>query len=430
MKRLAIIGGGMTGLSMAHFLKDRYHIDIYDKDGVGGLVGWFGLEGDGYLEKFYHHFFTSDLPLLNLITEMGLEKEIITKKTRMGFYMDGGLYDFSTPLDILMFKPLSIHDRMMLAVTTLYLVLLKDWAHLEGITCGEFFGKAHAKSVFDKIWKPLLISKFGDAYGQIPMSWLWGRVSARGKSRKGSNETLLYINGGFKTLFERLLDELGGKSIEIKVLNVGKIERTGDGFTLNDVFYDKVVYTGPGKCLADIMDFGGEIDHKHKLNDIDYQGVVCAIFVLDRRLSDYYWLNVVSNEILFSGVIEHTNFQDPANYGGKKIAYLFNYAHRDSQFYKKTDTEILDAYKSQIVKVFPHINEKNILEAYIHRQPFANPIYPLNYTDTKPPYHTPVKNLYLCNMTQIYPEDRNLSNSIRIAKEAADLVLRQDNISS
>lgn len=43
MKKIAIIGAGISGLSSAHFLKDHYDVTVFEKESTpGGLIrtGW------------------------------------------------------------------------------------------------------------------------------------------------------------------------------------------------------------------------------------------------------------------------------------------------------------------------------------------------------------------------------------------------------
>jgi protoporphyrinogen oxidase len=241
MKRVAIIGAGITGLSAAYMLSDRYSVDVYERGEPGGLAGSLRLRGGGIIEKFYHHFFLSDEHLLKLISDLGLEGEIVSKETRMGFYIGDRIYPFATPLDLLRFKPLTLFQKAMFGITTLQLIYLRDWSRLEGINCERFFAKWRSKGVFEKVWKPLLLAKFGSAWDRIPMSWLWGRISARGKSRKQGAETLLYLRGGFKTLFDRLTDTLALRGVKIIGASVDRITPNGGRLEVNGTQYDSVV---------------------------------------------------------------------------------------------------------------------------------------------------------------------------------------------
>lgn len=39
MQKIAIIGAGVSGMSAAHFLKDRYNVTVFEKEKTpGGLI--------------------------------------------------------------------------------------------------------------------------------------------------------------------------------------------------------------------------------------------------------------------------------------------------------------------------------------------------------------------------------------------------------
>ena len=52
-KRIGIIGGGITGLTVAYqILKKGHHVTIFEKSQLGGLIGSIKI-GKSYLESFY-----------------------------------------------------------------------------------------------------------------------------------------------------------------------------------------------------------------------------------------------------------------------------------------------------------------------------------------------------------------------------------------
>ena len=47
MEKIAIIGAGISGLSVAHFLSDRYDITVFEKENrAGGLIRCLRVNGN------------------------------------------------------------------------------------------------------------------------------------------------------------------------------------------------------------------------------------------------------------------------------------------------------------------------------------------------------------------------------------------------
>jgi len=47
----------------------------------------------------------------------------------------------------------------------------------------------------------------------------------------------------------------------------------------------------------------------------------------------------------------------------------------------------------------------------------------MNYSKIKPKYKTPIKNLYMANTSQIYPNDRGINFSIKLGKEVVEAMV-------
>ena len=122
--------------------------------------------------------------------------------------------------------------------------------------------------------------------------------------------------------------------------------------------------------------------------------------------------------------MEHTNLVDNKNYGGSHIAYVSNYLSLDDKEYKMNEAELTDEYEKYLKKVIPHFDKSMIKSARLFRHDFAQPVVNTGYQNRLLPHKTPVKNIYLSNMTQIYPEDRGVSMSIKLSKEAANYILK------
>jgi len=70
---IGIIGAGATGLAAAYDLsKSGHKVSVYERAPfLGGQASTFDV-GGAPLERGYHHLFTSDTDILDLIQEIGL----------------------------------------------------------------------------------------------------------------------------------------------------------------------------------------------------------------------------------------------------------------------------------------------------------------------------------------------------------------------
>ena len=118
-------------------------------------------------------------------------------------------------------------------------------------------------------------------------------------------------------------------------------------------------------------------------------------------------------------MIEHTNFISPAVYKGKHLVYLANYLHRDDPRFSLSDDEIVKTYTSILKKMNKNFKKSWITATHISRVPRAQTIFQLHALKHKPPMITPIKHIYMANIDQMYPHDRNLNQGIELGKKAA-----------
>ena len=389
--KLAIIGGGITGLSLAYFLlKKGYQVTIFEKENqLGGLAGTFKFE-DTNLEKFYHHFFVQDALAIQLLEELGIKDQLFWVSPRMGFYREGKIRAFSTPLDLLNFKPLSLIERFRLGLLSLTAKREKDWLKLEKITARDWLSRKLGSKAYAKVWQPMLEAKFGQYAAEVPASWVWGRLKARSQSRGkfGWQEKLGYLKGGYRILLDALEQKITSLGGEIK-LNSG----TGV-LPLPD--YDFTVVTTPNAL---------------RVAYVKYLGAVGVVLKLKKSISKYYWTNIADKRIPFCVMVEHTNAFTDQNYNNYKIIYLANYVENEA---KLSDQEVFEQYFNGLRIIKPDLEQADVLEYFVFRAKYAQPIPALNHSQHLPPFQLDDK-LFLVSNLQIYPEDRGVNDSIKLA---------------
>jgi protoporphyrinogen oxidase len=418
--QVIIIGAGFTGLSAAFELcKNGVSVVVLEAESeVGGLAASFDVNGEK-LDRFYHHWFTNDMEVMNLINELKLTGNVQINPTNTGIYYANNFFKLSTPFDLLNFTPLNFLDRIRLGFLALRARRIKDWKLLENKTAKEWLKELGGDNVFRIVWKPLLDGKFGPFSDQISAVWFWNKLKLRGGSRgKSGEERLAYYKGGFAALANSMMLEinsLGGvvclNTKATRILNdkgIWTIETTKGDFKS-----ENIIFTVPLPIISDLIKNWASPDYLEKLNRINYIGNVCLVLELDRSLSKTYWLNVNEPDFPFVGVIEHTNFEKPETYGGRHIVYLSKYLPFDDKLFSFSSDEFLDFAYPFIKKMFPLFEKTWILNHHLWRARYSQPIVEKFYSSMIPEEKGPIDGMYLCTMAQIYPEDRGTNYAIR-----------------
>jgi protoporphyrinogen oxidase len=427
-KTINIVGGGFTGLTMGYYLaKAGWIVNIFEKDAeVGGLAGSFKVEGEN-LEKFYHHWFTNDLHIMDLIKELNCEDHIIIRPTRTGMYYSNNFFKLSSPLDLLKFKPLNLINRIRLGFVVLAVRTVKDWMKLESITAKDWLTKICGKQGYSVVWEPLLKGKFGRYAESVSAVWFWNKLKLRGGSRgEKGKENLAYYKGGFASLADSMMKEIhnmgGMVHVNRAVVSVGNDEiKTADG----EVFKaDKTVLTIPLPLISNLLKEAVDTSYIEQLNKIQYIGNVCLTLELKQSLSEIYWLNVNDPGFPFVGVIEHTNFESKETYKGRHIVYLSKYLPTDETLYNMTEKEFFDYAMPYIKKMFPLFTEDWVLDYHVWKEAYSQPLVTLHYSKLIPGFTTPLPNVLINTMAQIYPEDRGTNYAVREGKLMAQKLIK------
>ncbi len=385
--------------------------------------------GGTKLERFYHHWFTSDKEIIALIEELGCMDQIQFNPTNTGIYLANKLFKLSTPLDLLCFTPLSFFDRIRLGLLAIRAKRVKDWKVLENKTAAEWLTELGGENVYRVVWEPLLSGKFGPMADRISAVWFWNKLKLRGGSRgKGGEERLAYFRGGFSALIETLCNSIrthggtlqAGWGVDsINPQNGRWILRTQSGL----VEADAVIATTALPVISEMVGNWASPDYTSQLNRIEYLANVCLVLELDRRLSSTYWMNVNDPSFPFVGIIEHTNFVKPETYSGKHIVYLSKYLLPTDSLYLMNKNEILEFATPHIQRMFPDFKREWVLEHHIWKARWAQPIVEKGYSLLIPSNEGPRPGFFVSSMAQIYPEDRGTNYAVKEGRKIGKLAL-------
>ncbi|HEV7807584.1 MAG TPA: NAD(P)/FAD-dependent oxidoreductase [Solirubrobacteraceae bacterium] len=461
--RVAVLGAGVAGLVCAYRLtQDGHACDVYERwPGLGGQAATLDVGGGEKLERYYHHLFTSDRHIVELYDELGMRDELEWKRSSMAFFVDGRQWAFNGPLDLLRFRPLPPLARLRMGLCVLALQKFAKQAEpFESLTAQHWIESRMGGAPWRKIWGPLLRGKFGERAEDISMAWLWSKLTLRRQleGEEARNEQLGYPAHSWELLFDVLRDAIvagGGRVLTDRP--AAKLSRSvdGAGFVVaageqgsfrrghdprtfdraggangavgGGERYDAVVATVPSDVFVSLLDdeladaVGSE--YLDRLRATEYHTALCLLLELDRPFSPFYWTNIADTSIPFVGLVEHTNFVDPARYGGRRFLYVANYLAPGDPLLELSSEQLLDAYLPGLCAVQPEFSPAWIKQSWLHREPAAQPIVTVGYHERIAPLQTGVPGLVLANTTQIYPEDRGTNYSVRLGGDAARALL-------
>jgi protoporphyrinogen oxidase len=432
--KVVIVGGGFTGLVAAYDLaKAGRKVTLLESERfLGGLAGTFEISSGYRVEKFYHHWFSSDRAILDFIKEIGLKENIEFRPTNTGLFHANSVFRLKSPLDLLKFTPLPFFSRLRTGFMALAARRISDWKKLENESASDWIRRYAGEKSYEIIWKPLLIGKFGDEAENISAVWFWNKLKLRGGSRDESGkETLAYLRGGFSILIDKMESELRRLGVEIRVatkvteikVEDGKVQGVMVGAELIEA--QAVLATIPLPVFKEITPELSK-SYKHQISKIRFLGNICLILRLKRSLSSTYWLNIADPSFPYVGIIEHTNFDPPERYGGEHIVYLSRYLPTSHELYQKSDEEVFNYSLPFIQKMFPEFSKDWVIGHAVWRAEYSQPIVTKHYSKLIPDARTPVDGLWLSTMAQIYPEDRGTNYAIEYGRKVAAEMLASE----
>ncbi len=382
--------------------------------------------------------------------------ELEWRDSSVAFFAEGRQWPFVTAGDLLRFGPLSPLSRVRMGAAVLAVQRFgRDPEPYERITAHEWIVKRMGRQAWEKVWGPLLRGKFGERAEEIAMVWLWSKFTLRRQVRgeEARVEKLGYPRRSWEPLFEALrrsIESRGGRVLIDRPAH--SLARDPDGAFLvtpgaADSFrrghdprsfetagepqrYDRVLATVPNDVM---LRLGADLPsgYAERLRSIEYYAALCLLLELDRPFSPFYWTNVADRDLPFIGLIEHTNFVEPERYGGRRFLYVANYVAEGDPLLEGDAEDVLVRYEPGLRSVNPGFSREWVRNAWLHREPAAQPIVTVGYRERlMPPLDSGVPGLVLANTTQVYPEDRGTNYAVRLGRQAAEALAQSKSFES
>ena len=413
--RIAIIGGGFTGLSAAVRLVDSgKEVVVFESaDSLGGLAGCFKPKHWNWcLENYYHHIFTNDKDIIAMAEKVGEPAKFKVPVTTS--FIKGKEIQLDTPISLLKFSELSVLSRIRMGAGLLILKLIPNGVFLERFRVVKFLPWLLGKEGYREIWEKLMKAKFGPYVNQINMAWFWSRVAKRTKS-------LGYFDGSFLRLLEAMGKYVQTKGGEVRLGRAVKgVEKKSEGWMVDGESFDGVIITTPAPITQKIAPNSGV-----RWPVLDYLWGQTLVLELKNKVIDGYWMNILEKNWPFLVAVEHTNFIDKKNYGGDVVMYLGNYLPDGDKRLEMKEDDLLELFLPYLKKINPGFEKSWVRNMWTFKAPYAQPVFPINYSGKVPGLKTKQEGLYVANMSMVYPNDRGTNYAVKMGNDVADLVLRE-----
>lgn len=421
-EKVAVIGAGPMGLAAAYELcKAGYKVDVYEAgDVVGGMSASFDFNGLE-IERYFHFICATDYDLFSLLDELGLSHTLHWVNTRMGYFANGQMCDWGEPFALLNFPFLSLKDKMRYGMKVMYCKNLKSFDDLDKLRATDWLKKWLGPRGYEMLWHPLMYRKFYELEDEVSAAWIAARVQRVAHSRDSLfKEKLGYLDGGSETLLKALVDaiERSGGSITLRmpVTEVNIDSNRVKGLLIEGELkpYDHVISTIALPYVSAIVPGLPTADHE-KLAAIRNVGVVCIIMKLSQRFSPYFWLNINHPGIEMPGIIEYSNL-NPLD---RHIVYVPYYMPQGHEKWQWSDEQFREEILSAFKTMNPAFQESWVESFHISRCYHAQPVCTPQYQDRLPPMKSTVDGFYMADTSYYYPQDRSITESVKVGKQLA-----------
>ena len=428
---VAVVGAGPMGLAAAYELAKRgVQVTVFERDDrIGGMSAHVDFDGTR-LERYYHFVCAPDECTFAYLKEFGLEDRLRWRDTHMGFFYDGRLYDWGHPLGLLKFPALSLLEKVRYGLHVLRAKSITDWRPYDAMPATDWLRRWLGPHAFDVLWRSLFHYKFYELEDSLSAAWLGTRIKRVALSRRNLlQERLGYIEGGSELLLGQVAERLKtlGGTIELKTgveailsVPVGDQRRiVGVRVGGAERRFDAVVSTIPLPYLVPLIPDLPD-DEKARFAAIRNVGVVCVLLKLKRPFSRNFWMNINDRRIEIPGLIEYTNL-NPLD--GSHIVYAPYYMPKEHPKYARSAKEFIDETLRYMQLIRPDFSpEREVLASTASRYEFAQTVCSPGFYAALPPMKSAVRGLFMADTSHYYPEDRSISESMRVGRQMAELV--------
>ena len=278
----------------------------------------------------------------------------------------------------------------------------------------------------DRLWRPLLDSKFDGRYDDLPATYMWARTRRMAGTRDSAGREIMgTLDGGYQRLIDALADRIRslGGTIETG-MTVSDIEPAdGGGATLRaggesrrfDLVFSTLLPEQGRRLLGTEYAAAAPADHCR------YLGVLCLIVRTRESVSPYYTLSLTDRSVGLTTVVETTHVTDPASVGGH-LLYVTKYVDPSNELLTADAAEVERGFLAEARRILPDLDEATILGTTLQRARAVEPVHLVGGASRLPSMF-PAPGLAMASSAHVYPEVVNGQAVLGVVEKAAAGIL-------
>lgn len=324
MNKIAIIGAGVSGLTAAQFLRNRFDITVFEKESTcGGLIKCNRVNGSLFHSCGGHVFNSKRHDVLEWFwSKFQREKEFSKAERNSVVFMDDGK-EIPYPIENHMY----LFDEMTQKNFISDLLIMAKDKIFEPHNFEEFLKGRFGNTLYNMYFQPYNEKVWRKNLKQVPLSWLEGKLPMptvaemiynninHVKEKSFVHATFWYEKqNGSQYIADRLAE---GINIRYNS-NINNIKYVNGQWCVTGELFDKVIFCGNIKDMAKMIDGIDISSYRQEIEALDYHGTTAVFCEIDKN--PYSWIyqpsrNHESHRIICTGNFAASNNSSsiPAN---------------------------------------------------------------------------------------------------------------------
>lgn len=325
--KIAVIGAGISGMTIAKLLSPQNEIIVYESNSrPGGLIKCDNINGSLFHRTGGHVFNSKREDVLNWFWKQFNKDTEFTKALRYSTVHLNEKLEIPYPIENHAYM---LGDQLLNKIIIDLLNIYKK-GETEFTNFEEFLKGRFGETLYELYFQPYNYKIWRRSLTGVPLTWLEGKLPMPSvqeiiynninhiEERTFVHSSFYYPkNGGSQFVADRLAEGLN----IIYNTHIESIERKDSIWSVNGRYFDKIIYCGNIKQIPQLLNKSVDIlPYNKSIDNLQYHGTTAVFCEIDAN--NYSWIYLPNQSYESHRIICTGNFSDSNNVPGKMTASI------------------------------------------------------------------------------------------------------------